>query len=64
MIPGRISLMEVRTSCRLVSSNMFQNYVGDAAVLGECFPPGCDSSLNFLVLFVLSLLLYLCPRSM
>ena len=50
MFPRRMSLLEVRISCRLVSSSMSQCYLEDVAVLGECCPYGRDSSLNLLVL--------------
>ena len=58
MFPRRLSLLGVRMSCRLVSSNMF---LEDVAVLGECCPPGRDSSLNLLVLVFVSGAV-LCPR--
>ena len=46
----RVSLLEAHMCCRLVSpagTSVITEYV---AVLGECYPAGRDSSLNFLVL--------------
>ena len=55
MFPHRVSLLEVRMSCRLVSSSMFQCHE-DVAGLCECCPSGRNSSLNLLVfVFVLYL---------
>ena len=60
MFPRRVSLLEIRMSCRLVSSSMFQCYVEDVAVLAECCPSGRDFlSIHVLLLY---LVLYLCPR--
>ena len=54
MYPHRMSLLEVRMSCRLVSSSIFNVTLEDIAVLGECCPSGRDSSLNLLVLVFIS----------
>ena len=51
MFPCRMSLLEVRMSCRLVSSSVT---LEDVMVLGECCPSGCNSSLNLLVLVFVS----------
>ena len=45
MFPRLISLLAVCMSCRLV----YSAYCTVIAVLGECYPPGRDSSLNLLV---------------
>ena len=48
-----MSLLEVRMSCMSLQacSNVT---LEDVAVLGECYPPGCDSSLNLLNLVFIS----------
>ena len=50
MFPRRISLLEVRMSFQACSSVTLE----DVAVLGECYPPGRDSSLNLIVLVFVS----------
>ena len=49
-----MSLLEVRTSCRLVSQTRSNVTLEDVAVLAECCPSGHDSSLNLLVLVFVS----------
>ena len=53
-------LLEVRKSCRLVPLNNV--ILDDVAMLGECCPPGRDSSLNLLVLVFVIFRHHLCLR--
>ena len=48
--PGRHCWKCADFCYRLVSSSMFRYHPKNVAVLGECCPPGRDSSLNLLVL--------------
>ena len=57
MFPRRISLLEVRMSCRLQACSYVT--LEDVAVLGKCYPSGRDSSLYLLVLVFVSSAVYL-----
>ena len=54
MFPRRMSLLEVRKSCRLVSSSMSNATTEYIAVHGECSPHNRDSSLYLLVMVFVS----------
>ena len=57
MFPGRMQSLEVRLSCRRVSSSRF---LEDVAVLGECCSSSRDSSLKLIILVFVSGAVVLC----